>query len=75
MFINSCIALFIDGVYLAFINTPDIEHVISRIFLWFRPLVKQKLAKQGVRFFFFAVVIDRIMMILEMIIRYLYLYL
>jgi len=28
MFINSCIALFINGVYLAFINTPDIEHVI-----------------------------------------------
>ena len=29
MFINSCIALFIDGVYFAFINTPNIEHVIS----------------------------------------------
>ena len=29
MFINSCIALFINGVYLAFINTPNIEHVIS----------------------------------------------
>ena len=28
MFINSRIALFINGVYLAFINTPDIEHVI-----------------------------------------------
>ena len=32
MFINSCIALFIDGVYLAFINTPDIEHVIPEYY-------------------------------------------
>ena len=32
MFINSCIALFINGVYLAFINTPDIEHVIPAVY-------------------------------------------